>query len=385
LYRLTRLAGTLGVALALAIAGWTATAHVAAADSDVVGHVYVNDNTAGTNTVAGFARHADGTLTPLPGSPFAVGGAGAGTIIGTQGALQLSSDGQYLLAVDAGSNQISVLRIEPDGSLQQAAGSPVASGGIEPISIAVHANLVYVANTGTGGTDYTGFTFTTGGQLTPLAGSTVSLPDGSGPGDVLFNADGTRLVGVRVNPSLIDSFVVGEDGHLTAAPGSPFAAQAAGPFGSAFRPTNPAQLFVSNAHAGTGNGSVSAYLVAADGTLTSRGASPYADNQTAPCWVDITPNGQYLFAVNTGSTTISRYAIAKNGKLTLLGSTPFSSGVGIRPFDLRVAPDGNDAYVVDAALNAVSAFAVGGGSLTELSASPFALPAGATPFGIVVD
>lgn len=57
-----------------------------------------------------------------------------------------------------------------------------------------------------------------------------------------------------------------------------------------------------------------------------------------------------------------------------------------RPFDLRVAPDGNDAYVVDAALKAVSAFAVGGdGNLIELSSSPFALPAGATPFGIVVD
>ena len=385
MHRLTRIAGTLGVALALAIAGWAASAHVAAADSDVVGHVYVNDNTAGTNTVAGFARHADGTLTPLPGSPFAAGGAGAGTIIGTQGALQLSSDGQYLLAVDAGSNQISVLRIEPDGSLQQV-GSPVASGGIGPISIAVHGNLVYVANTGAGGTNYTGFTFTTGGQLTPLAGSTVSLPDESGPGDVLFNGDGTRLVGVRVNTSEIDSFAVGSDGRLTAAPGSPFAAQALGPFGSAFRPTNLAQLFVSNAHAGPGNGSVSAYLVAADGTLNSRDDSPYADNQTAPCWVDITPNGQYLFAVNTGSTTISRYAIAKNGKLTLLGSTGFSSGKGIRPFDLRVAPDGDDAYVVDAALTAVSAFAVGAdGSLTELSPSPFALPAGATPFGIVVD
>lgn len=191
---------------------------------------------------------------------------------------------------------------------------------------------------------------------------------------------------MRVNTSLIDSFAVGSDGRLTAAPGSPFAAQAPGPFGSAFRPTNPAQLFVSNAHAGPGNGSVSAYLVAADGTLNSRDASPYADNQTAPCWVDITPNGQYLFAVNTGSTTISRYAIAKNGKLTLLGSTGFSSGKGIRPFDLRVAPDGDDAYVVDAALTAVSAFAVGAdGSLTELSPSPVALPAGATSFGIVVD
>src|SRR5207302_7725314 len=57
-----------------------------------VGHLYVNDNTAGTNTVAAFDRHADGTLTPLPGSPFAVGGAGTGTGIGSQGALQATPD-----------------------------------------------------------------------------------------------------------------------------------------------------------------------------------------------------------------------------------------------------------------------------------------------------
>ena len=39
-------------------------------------------------------------------------------------------------------------------------------------------------------------------------------------------------------PSLIDSFRVGRDGRLIAAPGSPFAAQGPGPFGSEFRPTD---------------------------------------------------------------------------------------------------------------------------------------------------
>src|SRR5689334_10742991 len=75
----------------------------------VVGHVYVNDNTAPANTVAAFDRHADGSLTPVPGSPFATGGAGTGAAIGSQGALQAARHGRYLLTVDAGSNQISVL------------------------------------------------------------------------------------------------------------------------------------------------------------------------------------------------------------------------------------------------------------------------------------
>jgi hypothetical protein len=113
--------------------------------SRVVGQVYVNDNTTGTNTVAGFDRHADGTLTAIPGSPFAVGGAGTGAGIASQGSLQLSRDGRYLLAVDGGSNQISVARILRDGSLQVAGTGPVSSNGANPVSIAVHNSLVYVA------------------------------------------------------------------------------------------------------------------------------------------------------------------------------------------------------------------------------------------------
>src|SRR5262249_45421761 len=144
------------------------------------------------------------------------------------------------------------------------------------------------------------------GHLTPLTGSTVSLPDGAQPGDVLFNATGTNLVATRVGSSQIDSFSVGSDGRLTQAAGSPFSAQAAGPFGSGFRPTNPSQLFVSNAHAGTGNGTVSAFGVGTDGALSPIGSSPFADSQTAPCWVEISHDGQFLFTVNTGSGSISR-------------------------------------------------------------------------------
>lgn len=373
-----------GGLLALAAAVATIAAGGAAAASDVVGHLYVNDNTAGTNTIAAFDRHVDGTLTPLHGSPFAAGGAGTGATIGSQGALQVTSDGKYLLAVDAGSNQISVLRINSDGELSPVGGGPVSSGGSKPVSVAVHGSLVYVANAGDGGSNYTGFTLNPGGHLQPLAGSTVSLPDGSSPGDVLFNSDGTRLVGTRVGTSLIDSFIVRGDGRLSAAAGSPFAAQGLGPFGSEFRPTDPTQLFVSNAHnVGPGTGTISAFNDASDGTLTSIGSSPYADLQTAPCWVEISHDGQVLFTVNTASHSISRYAIAADGSLSLLGSTSLgAAGVGAE--DARLGPNGNTLWVVDSGARAVSAFAVDGGNLTELPSSPTALPAGSTPFGIVV-
>ena len=351
--------------------------------SPVIGHIYLDDNTVGTNTISGFDRHLDGSLTPLADSPFTAGGAGTGAGLASQGAIQVSPDGHFLLAVDAGSNQVSVLRIGFDGRLQLVPSGVVSSGGPTPVSIAVHDNLVYVANAGAVGPNYTGFTLNFFGQLQPLPNSTVSLPNDSQPGDVLFNSTGTNLVGTRVGTSLIDSFVVGRNEHLTEAVGAPFTAQGLGPFGSEFRPTNPQQLFVSNAHNGAGLGTVSAFSVAFNGSLTSIGASPVADDVTAPCWVTISPDGRYLFAVNTGSGQISSYAIAANGALTLLGNTPVSNSAGVGATDATVSNDGRTLYVNESRVGTVGAFAINGGTLTELPSSPVSLPAGATPAGIV--
>lgn len=371
--------------LALGSIGSVSAAQGAFAQTPIKGHVYVNENTAVTNTIAAFDRHANGSLTPSAVASYAAGGAGSGSGIGSQGALQFSSDGKYILAADAGSSQISVLGVNADGSLTPVAGSPVSSGGRKPVSIAVHGSLVYVANAGAGGSNYTGFTLSTAGQLTPLAASTVALSDSANPGDVLFNSTGTNLIGTEINTSVIDSFTVGSDGRLTAAAGSPFLAQGLGPFGSEFRPTNPSQLFVSNAHnGGVLLGTVSAFNVDSAGNLTSIGSSPYADNQNAPCWVEISHDGNYLFTVNTASSSISSYSIRTDGSLQLLGATAFGGGVHGEE-DARLDPNGNDLYVVDSSSNKVSAFHVESGTLTEVASSPVSLPAGAIPVGIVVN
>ena len=348
------------------------------------GNVYVNDNTVSANTIAGFHRAQDGTLSPLPGSPFATGGAGTGAGIGSQGSLQTAFDGRYLLAVDAGSNEISVLAIGHHGAPRQIPGGTVSSDGVKPVSIAVHGDLVYVANAGDGGSNYTGFRLTASGHLYPLPGSTVALPDGAQPGDVLFNSTGTHLAGTRVGTSMIDSFTVERSGRLRPAPGSPYPAQGLGPFGSEFSPTAPDQLYVSNAHNGAGLGTVSAFHVGWNGSLHSIGASPFADDQTAPCWVEISRDGRYLFAVNTAQPSVSSYAINGDGTLRLLTSAPFTDPQGLGPVDARLSPDGRTLFVTDGGTAQVSAFAVHQGALTELASSPTALPPGAKPFGIVV-
>ena len=124
---LARLARGIGLAT-IVTAGVVAAPTIATATTPVVGHVYVNDNTAGTNTIGAFDQHTDGSLTPLAGSPFSAGGAGTGTIIGSQGSIQATADGNWILAVDAGSNQVSVLAVASDCTLKPAPCSPVSSG-----------------------------------------------------------------------------------------------------------------------------------------------------------------------------------------------------------------------------------------------------------------
>ena len=141
----------LGLAAAAATVAVPTSASASTGASPVVGYTYVDGNTAPANTIDGFARHADGSLTPLAGSPFSAGGAGLGSGLASQGAIQVTADGRYLLAVDAGSNQISVLRLT-GGGVPVLVGQPVSSGGITPVSVAVSPfGLVYAANQGKGG------------------------------------------------------------------------------------------------------------------------------------------------------------------------------------------------------------------------------------------
>lgn len=372
----------LGLSLASGLPGGIAQA----ADNDVVGHVYVNNNTT-ANTISGFDRHADGRLTPISGSPFATGGAGIGAVTPSQGALDLTTDGRWLVAVNPGNSSLSVLRVNPaSGALALVEDSPVSSWGLRPVSVAVsRSGLVYTANAGGGGSNYTGFQLSPEGRLVHIAGSTYDLPDNAAPGQVLFNSTGSRLVGVRVGPdagpSYIDSFLIGDNGTLVVGANSPFPSTHVGPFGSRFNPTNPNHLLVTNAHDGAGNGSLSSYLLDSDGRLTEVAGSPARNGETGTCWLEVSKDGRYAYAVNTGTNSVSTYSVAPTGRLTFMGNTPIPGAS--KPFDAGLDRSGRFLYVVNAGGASVSAFSVGSsGTLTPLAGGSFATAAG-TPFGLV--
>lgn len=180
------------------------------------GAVYVLTNQP-SNAVAAFDRAPDGTLAPAgtfstggSGNPVAQPGDPPTDPLASQGALILSDNNKFLFAVNAGSNEISVLAIGKD---KLTLVDKVSSGGVRPISLTVHEDFLYVLNEG-GTPNITGFTVSDKGELTPLAGSTRPLTAGSSadPAEVSFNNDGSLLAVTEKAANLIDVYVVGTDG-----------------------------------------------------------------------------------------------------------------------------------------------------------------------------
>jgi len=60
--------------------------------------------------------------------------------------------------------------------------------------------------------------------------------------------------------------------------------------------------------------------------------------ETAPCWDEISHDGQYLFTVNTASKTISSYSIASGGSLALLSPSVSFAAPAVSPEDAHLLP-----------------------------------------------
>src|SRR5260370_23022790 len=79
---------------------------------DNPGAVYAMTNTAAGNSILIFNRAANGALANA--GSVATGGAGKGSGLGSQGALTLTPDQRWLLAVNAGTNDITVCSVTAD-------------------------------------------------------------------------------------------------------------------------------------------------------------------------------------------------------------------------------------------------------------------------------
>ncbi len=310
---------------------------------NAVGSVYTMTNAAGGNAIVVFDRDSKGMLTL--GGAVPTGGIGSGggfDPLASQGSLVLTDNKKWLLAVNAGSNDLSVFRVGED-ELELVDNIP--SGGVFPTSVATFQNLVYVLNSG-GTPNISGFTLNHKGHLAPIASSTRLLP-GALHSQVGFDPRGNVLVVTdRSNDNLL-VYPVREDGTPAAdAVASP--SHGPGPFAFVFR--GPRGLLVAE----VGSNSVSSYEIRHDGTLKLVTPS-VANGQAATCWI-ADAKGRYAFTANPGSHSVSAYSVHP-GKdtLALLAGV---AGTGVQPLDLATTENGQFLYVLDPGLGGIDTFHV---------------------------
>jgi 6-phosphogluconolactonase len=327
----------------------------AASVGAVPGAVYTMTNDPAGNHVIRYDRGEDGALTNP--SYFATNGLGSGTGLGNQGGLALSEEGNMLLVVNAGSNEISAFKVKPNGLKLT---DKISSGGILPISITIHENLVYVLNAGGKG-NIMGFHLDDG-KLSMISRSSRPLSGTSaGADEISFNPDGNVLVVTETATNKIDTYVVKENG-LTK---SPDVQNSVGttPFGFAF--DNRGQLIVSEAFGGVvGASAVSSYNVDKNGILaTISGSVP--DLRTAACWLVVTDNGKLAYTNNAHDGTTSSYKISNAGKLTLLKSIAATPGAG--NIDLALSDGSKFLYSLNSGSHTITGLMVkSDGSLTPI-------------------
>jgi hypothetical protein len=327
--------GLAAVAVTAALVGTQAA--LAAHRAPTNDAVFVQTNLVDGNSIVVYDRADDGTLTQA--GTYPTGGRGGIAVgapsdhLASQGSLVYDSRHELLFAVNAGSDSLSVFRVDGDVlTLQQV----LASGGGFPASIAVHDNLLYVLNAGGTGI-VQGFRIN-GHQLHPIQRSarTLGLANTdppfflASPGQVGFTPDGQKLiVTTKGSGSTIDVFAVAPDGRLSATPVQNASATPA-PFAFTFDPSS--QRLVSGE---AGISAVTTYVVGADGTLTD--PHSLSDGQVALCW--ITRVRGFYYVSNTGSNTVSGYTIGAAGVPSLVTPTGIVAGTEEGPIDSASAGD----------------------------------------------
>jgi 6-phosphogluconolactonase len=322
--------------------------------------VYVQTNDATENEVIVFSRAEDGTLAPL--GRYSTGGRGTGVPhLASAGSVVLNDDGRWLLVVNAGSDELSLFAVQPDG-LRLA--DRVGSGGSKPTSVAVSGTLVYVLNNGT--PNISGFNLP-GGKLTALTDSTRPLSSADAdPAQISFTPGGGALIATERGTNSISSYVLDQRGYLQ----GPTTIKSSGQTPYGFGLTNNGSLIVSEAFGGAiGAAAASSYAVSGAAELTTVSGS-VGDTRSEVCWVALTKDDRFAYVTNFGDGTVSCYEITGDGSLKLHDPVAGSTGQGEKGLrDEAISGDGRYLYAIDADAQKLFGWAVGqDGHLTPTGA-----------------
>jgi 6-phosphogluconolactonase (cycloisomerase 2 family) len=320
--------------------------------------------TTNANQILSFKLDSSGTL-GTPASTVTSGTADSPAILGVGFVPQPPSP---VYASDPKVNAIDAFAMNiNNGTLKPLRGSPFSVGGSPgtPAGLLIFGNYLYSGNTN--GT-VAAFNITSGGGLTPVPGSPFAA--GVAPLHLLSTYTNSPSIPLLYAADFTNggiwAFTISSNGALKSVPGSPFAT----PANSA-----PTAMFAGgNAITGgilylalSGLNEIAAFSINGAGALAALPGSPFATGRRP---VSLLGFGRVLYVLNSLDHSISAFSMDPNtGNLVAVQGSPFPAGTATEGLVNR----SNIVYVPDRQSNSILTFVADNttGALTPLSGSPF--------------
>lgn len=312
---------------------------------------YTSSNAASQNQLIRYQMGSDGVYTET--GRFDTGGTGTGRNLQAASSLALSDDRKWLVAVNAGSNQVSVFRL---GRRRPRLTDIHDSGGTLPLSVALKGRYVYVLNSGSD--QVASFRLTESGVLEALGDGSprwLSSPNARAT-SLGVTSDGRQLVIAERGADRLTAFAIGRKGVL-AQEAQTIQTVANLPYALSFLGKTVYTVFAGQ---GEGQTAVGAYRFDSKGVLLSLGEPVYS-GQTAGCWSALSPRRRLLYAANAGSHSLTGLQILRDGRINLLNSDGVSTDTGPNnhPRDMTFSKDGETLSVILSGEHAMGLFRVG--------------------------
>ena len=330
--------------------------------------VYTNNDVVAANSVSAFAAADNGTLTPVPGSPFLTGGKGKGSGLWVSNRIATANSKNYLYAANTGSDTVSAFLIDrATGTLTPIPGSPIGTGGsaLGPagnygISLAVTPDDRFLFAANAGSRDIAVYAIGANGALSPIAGSPFlsGVPAGLSLAGIRITSDGKFLVVGAFLQVLV--FRIADNGVPALVPGAPFF------------PINSVGSVDCNCPAtrlyGAAGSGVEAFSMDPNGRIAPLPGSPFGAPGVDNNVLFLTPDDTLLLASDQVGHGVNGYPVLADGKLGLPPGPGIAGGTTV-----GVATDATGRFGYSAIPpDGIVAFAIGnGGLLTPVSGQPY--------------
>lgn len=320
------------------------TLGMAGASEPGVTNIYVSQNPDGDNQVAAFVQDSNTGRISLLGQ-YKTGGKGLTSVHGNS-SHALISQGKFLFCVNSGDNSISSFEIQTGGILRLIGHYP--SGGMTPVSLAVHGEVLYALNQGDAGEGKEGhlsaFTIATDGSLQAITTAQVDLPAKNLPVEVLVTPK-SGLIGVSLHDGDEIEIFKWRDNAFVPASSEQIHLPPYG--GATLSPSATKDRFTSLGDS---------FLFTLDdekkpGVLSIQSSGDGSSNRIRrnthkrlkdPCWGAINPNGKSFWISSFATRILSLYSLGPNGSLTWISDTaPINDGPG----GLDITTDQNGKYL----------------------------------------